>query len=79
MLALGAALLIGLGLTIFFVWVYPTNAATANWTQAPPDWEALRRHWEYGHAANAVLTALALALSVLSVLRAEDGGTGGGP
>jgi hypothetical protein len=74
-LALGAGLLIGLTLAIFFTWVYPANVAMANWTQAPPDWEALRRHWEYGHAVNALLTFLAFSLSVLSVLGTERHGT----
>jgi cytochrome bd-type quinol oxidase subunit 2 len=68
-LAFGAGLLVALTLAVFFAWTWPANQATANWTVVPPDWEALRRHWEYAHAANAVLTFLALVLAVLSVLR----------
>jgi hypothetical protein len=67
-LALAAALLMAANLTIFFVWTYPANVATRNWTMAPQGWEALRRAWEYSHAANAGLTFLALCLLVLSVL-----------
>jgi MFS family permease len=54
---------------VFWVWTYPMNVATNNWTTVPENWEALRRQWEYAHAANAVLTffaVVALSLSVLS-------------
>lgn len=66
--ALGAGLLLALSLAVFFAWTWPANQATANWTVLPPGWEALRRQWEYSHAANAVLVFLALCLSVLSAL-----------
>lgn len=58
--ALASAILIALTLVIFFVWVFPANQATGNWTTAPADWERLRRNWEYGHAANAVIGFVAL-------------------
>ena len=58
--ALTSALLICLTLVIFFIWVFPGNQATANWTSVTPKWEELRRNWEYGHAANAVITFVAL-------------------
>ena len=54
---------------VFWVWTYPMNIATNNWTIIPENWEALRRQWEYAHAVNAVLTfvaVVALSLSVLS-------------
>jgi hypothetical protein len=73
-LALAAGLLIALVLVVFFAWTYPASLATENWTRAPPDWEALRRRWEYSHAANAGLTFLALCLAVLSVLDANGPG-----
>jgi len=59
-LALAAFVLIGGTLVIFFIWTYPANQATSNWTVAPADWQALRAQWEYAHAANAVLTFVAL-------------------
>ena len=40
-------------LAIFFVWTYPANVATQNWTVSPANWDALRRQWEYSHAVNA--------------------------
>jgi hypothetical protein len=58
--ALASALLISLTLVVFFVWVFPGNQATANWTSVPGNWEELRRNWEYGHAVNAVITFVAL-------------------
>jgi hypothetical protein len=66
--ALVAAGLLGLGLAVFFVWIFPLNQATAQWTRLPESgWEALRETWEYAHAANAVLTFGALCLAVLSL------------
>jgi hypothetical protein len=59
-------------LAIFFTWTYPANVATSNWTVAPADWADLRRQWEYAHAANAVLTFVALCAVTLSVLAARD-------
>ena len=55
-----AALLLAAGLAVFFQWTLPTNQATANWTRLPEEWESLRAQWEWSHAANAVLTFLAL-------------------
>lgn len=70
-LAGAAFLLLALTLIIFFVRVYPANAATRQWTGAPEDearFERLRRQWEHGHALNAVLTLLALAASLGAAL-----------
>ena len=72
-LALAAGLLVALSLAVFFAWTYPANLDTENWTRAPPDWEALRRRWEYSHAANAGLLFLAFCSVVLSAVL-DDGG-----
>lgn len=58
--ALISALLIIASLGAFFVWVFPANQATVNWTQVPDTWQELRRQWEYGHAANALIVFVAL-------------------
>jgi membrane protease YdiL (CAAX protease family) len=71
-LALAAGLLIAISLVVFFTWTYPANLATENWTRVPPEWEALRRQWEYSHAVNAGLTFLALCCVVLSVVLDGD-------
>jgi hypothetical protein len=69
--ALAGFLLIGATLAIFFAWTFPANQATANWTEAPREWQALRQQWEYSHAINAVLTFIALCCVTLSVLTKE--------
>lgn len=53
---------------VFWVWTFPANAATAQWTMLPDNWEALRRQWEFSHAAGAACTFLALACLVISLL-----------
>lgn len=55
-------------LVIFFVWTYPANLATDNWTTMPPNWAALRDQWEYSHAANALMTFMAVVAVTLSIL-----------
>lgn len=67
-LALAAGLLVLATLAIFFAWTFPANQATANWTTIPADWERLRSQWEYSHAANAVLTFLALVAATLAAV-----------
>jgi hypothetical protein len=67
-LALAGFLCIAATLVIFFTWTYPANVATSNWTVVPANWETLRTRWEYAHAANAVLTFIALCLLTLSLL-----------
>ncbi|EIM24438.1 hypothetical protein [Microvirga lotononidis] len=52
--------LILLSLIVFFIWVLPANQATANWTRIPDNWETLRRQWEYGHLASAIIVFGAL-------------------
>lgn len=59
---------------VFWTFTYPANAATADWTTLPDGWMALRRQWEYSHAAGAVLTFaayLALVATALSPAHAE--------
>ena len=51
-------------MAVFFLWTYPANQATGNWTSVPENWEQLRTEWEYSHAANAAITFLALLCSV---------------
>jgi len=74
-LAFTAALALATSLAVFFAWVFPANRATSNWTTIPANWEALRRQWELGHAAGALLTLLAfvcVALAVVVAARRSD-------
>jgi membrane protease YdiL (CAAX protease family) len=66
--ALISALLIIASLGVFFVWVFPANQATVNWTQVPDNWQELRRQWEYGHAANALIVFVALLATGRAIL-----------
>jgi hypothetical protein len=67
-LAFSAFLLVAATLAIFFIWTYPANQATSNWTVVPANWQELRTTWEYAHATNAILTFLALCAVTWSVL-----------
>jgi hypothetical protein len=69
-LTLLAALCLTVALALFFLLVQPVNIAVATWTPEtmPVDWAAYRVSWEYGHAARAVLAALALAALVRAAL-----------
>ena len=70
-LAVLAFMCITSSVAIFFMWTYPANKATNNWTDAPANWEVLRTQWEYSHAANAVMTFIAFCAVALSVLLAQ--------
>jgi phosphoglycerol transferase MdoB-like AlkP superfamily enzyme len=72
-LALTAALCILLTLGVFFIWTYPANVATDNWTAVPDNWRQLRTAWEYSHAASALIAFIALCATTLSVLAAGAG------
>lgn len=54
---------------IFWTFTFPTNTATANWTQQPADWELLRAQWEYSHLAGAAFQTLAMVSLIVAVLR----------
>jgi hypothetical protein len=70
--SVAAGLILAGTLIIFFEWTYPANQATDNWTALPPDWEALRRQWEWSHAANAVLTFIALCCATVSAMKVTE-------
>jgi hypothetical protein len=57
-LAVAAFICILVTVAIFFIFTYPTNLKTNNWTYVPPNWHELRDQWEYSHAA-AALSSLA--------------------
>lgn len=64
-----AVSLLVVSMTIFLLFTFPANQATANWTKLPGHWEALRKQWEYSHAVRAVLNLLSLSLLVWMLLR----------
>jgi len=67
--AVDASALIVLNLVIFVTWTQPVNKATRNWTVRPRNWDALRRRWEFSHAANAGVTFLAFVSATIAALR----------
>lgn len=71
-LTLVAALCIALGLVVFFMFTYPVNQQTLNWTVLPDNWLQLRLQWEYSHAVNAGLFFVAFNALVLSLLIDRD-------
>jgi hypothetical protein len=60
LLSLAAFLCLAATQGVFWMFTYPMNVASNNWTVTPVDFEAARRQWEYSHAVNAVLTLAAL-------------------
>ncbi len=57
---LAALLLMVAAQVIFWLFTFPANVATQNWTHSPDDWDMLRRQWEYSHAAGAICQLLGL-------------------
>jgi hypothetical protein len=69
--AVVAFLAMGWTLASFFLWTYPANVATHNWTEVPANWQALRRQWEYTHAMGAIATFVSLCAVTLSIITAR--------
>jgi len=67
-MSLSAALCLAATQVIFWMFTYPINIASKNWTVLPEPFEAARRQWEYSHAINAALTFVAFVSFTLSVL-----------
>src|SRR6266536_556584 len=71
-LALIAFLCIAGTQVIFWIYTYPANQATNNWTMLPENWAELRRRWEYSHATSAVLNLVAIVMLILSFLARDE-------
>ncbi|HEY7640582.1 MAG TPA: hypothetical protein VH814_12735 [Steroidobacteraceae bacterium] len=55
---------------IFWIFTFPVNQQTHNWTLLPVNWMSLRERWEYSHATAAVFDLIAFLAVVLAVLAA---------
>jgi hypothetical protein len=55
---------------IFWMFTFPVNQQTRNWTTLPPNWMMLRERWEYSHATAAVFELIAFVAVVIAVLAA---------
>jgi Domain of unknown function (DUF1772) len=69
-LALAAALLFVLALSLWWALVYPVNVELAKWVNepVPADWTDYRARWEWGHAIISLLELAGFAALVASVL-----------
>lgn len=67
--ALIAFLAIAATQVVFWVFTFPVNRLTRNWTRAPDDWQKLRDRWELSHAASAVLNFIAVVSVTIAVVR----------
>ncbi|WP_199748515.1 DUF1772 domain-containing protein [Candidimonas sp. SYP-B2681] len=67
-LALAGSVLLAASLAIFFLWTFPANAATSNWSIAPENWMALREQWEYSRAAGGAFVLAAFCCITSSCL-----------
>ena len=69
-LTLAATLCIAAGLAVWFAVVSPANVQMAHWSSMPlpANWTDVRRQWEFGHAASAVLDLVGFGALVLSVV-----------
>ena len=55
---------------IFWMFTFPVNQQTRNWTTLPVNWMTLRERWEYSHLTAAVFDLIAFTAVVLAVLAA---------
>jgi hypothetical protein len=57
-----------LALAVFFIWTFPANRATQEWTMLPEGWQTLRARWEWSHVAGAVLNGIAVVAEIVGAL-----------
>jgi hypothetical protein len=72
-LSLGACLALVATQAVFWLYTFPMNALTRNWTVMPDNLDLARRQWEYSHAANALITFAAFLLITLAAVRSSGG------
>ncbi len=57
---------------VFWIFTFPANQATENWSLTTTDWEVLRRQWEYSHLAGAVFQTFAMASLIVAALNRRE-------
>jgi hypothetical protein len=69
-LTITATLCIAAGLAVWFAVVSPANAQMAHWSSVPlpANWADVRRQWEFGHTASAILDLVGFGGLALSVV-----------
>lgn len=53
---------------LFWVFTFPANRATRNWTWIPDNWEVVRQRWEYSHAGGAAFQMVGMAALIVAAL-----------
>jgi hypothetical protein len=53
---------------VFWIFTYPANVVTDNWTAVPAQWEDVRARWEYSHLAGAAFQLMAMSALIVAVL-----------
>jgi hypothetical protein len=69
-LALTSFICVAATQAIFWIFTFPANKHTVNWTMMA-NWDALRTQWEYSHAASAVLDLVALVCLIICILASD--------
>jgi hypothetical protein len=54
---------------VFWIFTYPMNVLTENWSHLPENFETARRQWEYSHAVSAALNLAALICIIIAATR----------
>jgi hypothetical protein len=72
-LSAAAAVIVLATIAAFFGWTQKVNKATGYWSERPGNWRALRRRWEFSHAANAALTFAALCCACAAAVATTRG------
>jgi len=69
-LTLLATVCVAAGLAVWFAFVSPANTQMAQWNSIPlpASWTEVRRQWESGHAASAVLDLIGFGSLVASII-----------
>lgn len=66
---LTALLFFVVSIITFFIFTFPANTATENWTQLSQDWQVLRKNWEYSHASRAILSLIGFSFLMVAILK----------
>jgi uncharacterized membrane protein YeaQ/YmgE (transglycosylase-associated protein family) len=59
---------------VFWMYTYPANRQTNNWSYLPDSWMQLRKDWEYSHAIAFILDLAMLILIIFSVVNKKTAG-----
>jgi uncharacterized membrane protein len=58
-----------LSFVVFFVFTFPANQETLNWTSLPAHWDEIRHKWEYSHVSRALLSLSGFCFLIVALLK----------